>query len=67
MMAERDDSRREPPITPEEFRATLEKLLERGYRSSLVFDRAWSFRYADEDHPDWTVEITELRNQNEEK
>ncbi|WP_423744567.1 hypothetical protein V5735_00480 (plasmid) [Haladaptatus sp. SPP-AMP-3] len=48
-----------------DFRDVLGDLLLKGYRRGIDFDRAWTFRYPDADHPDLMVEVTYLEEQND--
>lgn len=43
-----------------DFRDVLGDLLLKAWKRGIQFDQAWTFRYADEDHPDLMVEITVL-------
>ncbi|WP_227354066.1 hypothetical protein [Haladaptatus salinisoli] len=44
----------------DDFRDVLGDLLLKGYRRGIEFDRSWTFRYPDADHPDLMVEVTQL-------
>lgn len=64
-MGECDEQSSEEPMTPTEFQSELADLLRRGSRGDLSFDRAWTFRDAEGDIPDWMVEITELQKRDD--
>ncbi|WP_327052697.1 hypothetical protein [Halomicrococcus gelatinilyticus] len=67
-----DDSL-EPPVPTDppgeamvtDFRDVLGDLLVKAHERGIEFDRSWTFRYPDSDHPDLMVEITRLASHEE--
>ncbi|WP_458205154.1 hypothetical protein [Haladaptatus sp. NG-SE-30] len=43
-----------------DFRDVLGDLLLKGHRLGIEFDRSWTFRYPESDHPDLMVEVTHV-------
>ncbi|WP_435154466.1 hypothetical protein [Haladaptatus sp. DFWS20] len=46
-----------------DFRDVLGDLLLKGHHRGIEFDRSWTLRYPDADHPDLMVEVTHVESQ----
>ncbi|WP_458190463.1 hypothetical protein [Haladaptatus sp. NG-WS-4] len=47
----------------EDFRDVLGDLLLKGHQRGIEFDKSWTFRFPDDDHPDLMVEVAYLREE----